>query len=366
MPRDLQNVLDALVDGVIVLGERGEVERMNVEACRILETSAEATAGRPIESLVGADHRVAVLARVVLESGRGSIEDEVSLRRRGGVELAIDVAASPAFENDGSKRRQRGVVVVLRDRTIRNSLSDLVAQREELTSYGHIAAGIAHELKNPLGGIRGAAELVALRAEDDTSKRSADLIVREVDRITTLVDDLMVFARGDQLRLEPTNLHQILDGVLDLLALDPLGASTDARRRYDPSIPDLLADGDRLTQVFLNLARNALQAMQENPADEPCQLTVRTGMSLEQRLAGSDGQQLPTVEVLIEDTGPGIEPGILDRLTTPFFTTRPRGTGLGLAVAQHWVTRHGGALNVRSTPGSGTSVRVALPLRRKQ
>ena len=110
-----------------------------------------------------------------------------------------------------------GVVIVLRDRTIGNSLREEVSQREKLASYGHIAAGIAHEVKNPLGGIRGAAELLQLRAKDDRTQRTTELIVREVDRITSLVDELMVFARGETLASGPLNLHQLLDQVLELV-----------------------------------------------------------------------------------------------------------------------------------------------------
>jgi two-component system nitrogen regulation sensor histidine kinase GlnL len=133
-------------------------------------------------------------------------------------------------------------------------------------------------------------------------------------------------------------------------------------RRFDPSIPELLADPDRLTQIFLNLARNALQAM----APDGGTLTISTRMLLDQRLAVEDGARLASVAVEFHDTGGGIPAGLLEQVRTPFFTTRTEGTGLGLAVAEYWTARHGGMLSIESMPSEGTTVSVRLPLRRKR
>ncbi len=357
MGRDLQGVLDALLDGVVVVDRAGRVELLNAEASRILETSAKATSGQPLERVIGADHPVVVLTRAVLDEGRPSIRDEFAIKRRFAEDAVVDAAASPLFEGDGPPS---GVVLVLRDRTIQNALRDLVSERERLDSFGQMAAGIAHEVKNPLGGIRGAGEILASRASDAKTRDAAELIVREVDRIASLVDDLMVFARGEELRLDPVNIHRVLHDVLDVLATDPVASGAQLERRFDPSIPEFLADADRLTQVFLNLARNGLQAMAEAGGT----LVITTRMTLDHRLSTPSEGQLSTVVVEIADDGPGIEPETLGKLSTPFFTTRRGGTGLGLAVSRHWVTRHGGTLRIDSQPGEGTRVRVALPLRR--
>jgi len=234
-----------------------------------------------------------------------------------------------------------------------------VTQQEKLTSYGHIAAGIAHEVKNPLSGIRGAAELLEARAEDDRARQTAGLIVREVDRISALVDELMVFAKGEELNRELTNLHRVLDGVIELLAVDRMSQNVAVERVYDPSIPELMCDGRRLTQLFLNLGRNALQAL----APKGGSLVVRTRVSVDHRLPGTDGRPLPAVVIEFVDDGPGISPEDLNRLATPFFTTKPQGTGLGLAVARHWAAQHGGTLDIQSSLGRGTTARVSLPLR---
>jgi two-component system nitrogen regulation sensor histidine kinase GlnL len=356
MALDPRAVLDAVPDGVVVLDDAGRVELSNAEACRILGTSAEASLGQPLAKLVGPRHPIPLLARRVLETGRGAAWSELAVAQRFGGELTVDASASPLLD---AKSQRSGVVLVLRDRTIQRSLQQLVSEQEALEGFGRIAAGVAHEVRNPLGGIRGAAEILASRASDAKTLDAAEMIVREVDRIATLVDDLMIFSRGDDLRLAPVNIHFVLDGVLDLLAMDPLGARMRVERRFDPSIPELLADSDRLTQVFLNLARNALQAMKKGG-----ELTITTRMSLDRHLLPATGGHAPTLLVEVKDDGPGIAPAQLERLATPFFTTRPGGTGLGLTVARHWVARHGGRLWIESAPGEGTCVRVALPLRR--
>ena len=358
MSQQLQSILEAVVDGIIVLDAAGRIELMNSGACRILRTSAESMLGASMEKLLGRDHAIATLARSVRQSGRSAVEDEIAIDQPPpGESLVADVAASPRLEPTGEVA---GVVVTLRDATIRTSLSEAHSQHEQLTSFGHTAAGIAHELKNPLGGIRGAAELLEAWAGEERALKTARLIVREVDRITALVDELMVFARGEEPELAPLNLHKVLDDVLDLLAMDPLCEGVEVRRAYDPSIPELVGDEKRLSQVFLNLARNALQAME----DRRGRLTMGTRVSLDHHLPGQSGRRPPTVVVTVSDTGPGIPQAVLDKLATPFFTTRSRGTGLGLAVSRHWVSRHGGTLTIASRIGEGTEVRVALPLRR--
>jgi two-component system nitrogen regulation sensor histidine kinase GlnL len=251
-------------------------------------------------------------------------------------------------------------VVLLRDRTIGTALREAESERARGAALGKMAAGIAHEVKNPLAGIRGAAELLGVRAGSERARETAALIVREVDRIAALLDDFMIFARPDALRLSSVNLHRVLDDVLDLLATDPLGAKVRVERAFDPSIPEVLADGDRLIQVFLNLARNALAAMEGRPGT----LTIATRLRLDHRIDVGGGERVPGISVEVRDSGCGIPEALRQQIMTPFFTTKPNGTGLGLALSRHFVALHGGALHIESREGEGTTVRVTLPLRR--
>jgi two-component system nitrogen regulation sensor histidine kinase GlnL len=355
--RDFKGVLDALLDGILLIDELGCVEEVNAEACRIFGLSAENIRGALIDRLADPQGTIVKLARRVIETGQPFVEDEVEFERRTGPNLIIDVSVSPLFDTEGDNELD-GAVVMIRDRTIANSLREIVSQQEQLASYGLLAAGIAHEVKNPLGGIRGAAELIGRWSEDDRANRAASLIVDEVDRIAELVEKFMVFAKDDELSLAPMNLHQVLDSVIELARLDSLSDGMLIERVYDPSIPDMVADADRLRQVFLNLVRNAMQAMSSGSG----RLQIETRMTLDERLAGQDLASIPTVQVIFSDNGCGIPPEILDRLATPFFTTRKKGTGLGLAVSRHWVTQHRGTLSISSSPEGGAAIRVNLPL----
>jgi len=350
----LDAILGSLRVGVLAVDVDGRVELQNPEASRILGLSGVATLGRPLVESLGAQHPAVMVLETALDDRREVAEHGCRLRdRMGGRSLVVDLTASPV----GAGRETRGAVLSLADRTIGLELEDLLGQRARSELFAQLAAGIAHELRNPLGGIRGAAEILASRTSDEKSRDAAALIVREVDRIRSLVDDLLVFHQRDALRLAPLNIHRVLDEVLQLLSMDPLATGVKLERSFDPSIPDLRADADRLTQVFLNLGRNALQALEGEGT-----LLIETRMALDQRLPSQRGSSLPTVAITVADDGPGIEPELFEQLSTPFFTTRVGGTGLGLAVSRHWVARHGGALRLESEPGSGTRARVFLPI----
>ncbi|MDG2050651.1 MAG: histidine kinase dimerization/phospho-acceptor domain-containing protein, partial [Myxococcota bacterium] len=190
---ELQRILDAVLDGLIVVCPEGVIRRINDEACRVLESSPETCLDRPLADLAGLNHPIVHLTQQVRENRQPVIRDEVPLVRRFGSNVELEVSISPLSEEDSADGTS--VVIVLRDRTIGNRLRQDATQLDQMASYGQIATGIAHEVKNPLGGIRGAAELLELRAEDDRTRRTSRVIVREVDRITGLVEELMVFAR---------------------------------------------------------------------------------------------------------------------------------------------------------------------------
>jgi len=361
--RDLGGVLDAVLAAIVVVDRSLTIEFVNSAACRMLESSQESLEGMALEQLHGPAHPALRLAREVLASARAASQSEVPIERRFEDALEVDLSVSPLFDTEGDDEPS-GVVLVMRDRTLQKDREEWADERERFDAFGQIAAGIAHEVKNPLGGIRGAAEIIGSRSGDHKTKSAADLVVREVDRITSLVDGLMVFTHGGDLAFESFNIHRVLDDVLTLLDHDPLGDEADVLRLYDPSIPDLTGDPRRLTQVFLNLTRNALQAMHEDSesADRQKTLTITTRMTLDYRLSTPGHSSLPTVLISISDTGPGIPDDVQGQLGTPFFTTRDGGTGLGLAVSKQWVARHGGVLRIESALGEGTTVRVALPV----
>jgi two-component system nitrogen regulation sensor histidine kinase GlnL len=346
-------VLDSLPVGIVALDRRGCVDLQNGEASRILGLSGDATHGRPLGELLGAEHPAVVLLEQVRKSGREVAQRSCMFPERlGRRALRVDLTASPVVHDDADD----GIVLTLRDRSIEEQLEALAAQRASDELFQHLAAGIAHEIRNPLSGIRGAAELLEGKLSDPSLVRYPQLVKSETDRIRRLLDDFAQLTRGRELALTPGNLHRILDQILELQASTAAFAGITIEREYDPSIPEMRLDPDRTTQIFLNLVRNAVQAMKGNG-----RLTVRTRVEALFHLS-EQGARQRLVRVDVEDTGPGIPETDLPHIFTPFFTTKTNGTGLGLAIVQHWVVRHGGRISATRAHAGGARLRVLLPV----
>jgi signal transduction histidine kinase len=233
-----------------------------------------------------------------------------------------------------------------------------LTRAERLASLGELAASVAHEIKNPLAGIAGA---VRILAEDmpasDSRKEIMGEILAQIRRLDGTVRDLLTFARPGGPVLSPCALHQVLDRVLLVLAEDPSAANVRVVREYQPDLPSVSADGKLLEQVFFNLLLNAIQAIGGQGT-----ITLRTARG-EAGATWTDGASLgPHIEVRVIDTGPGMQAHLLREIFTPFFTTKPRGIGLGLAITRRIVEDHGGRISGENLPGQGAMFRICLPL----
>ncbi len=362
---DLKRVFEAMIDGVIVVNARGEIDRINGAARRILGLRGALAPGSGIDALPHAERFADALRRTLAEQTSTVIHDlDLEVGPGGGLFESEEKGATVVHVETvpilGANAELEGAALVLRDTTIGVSLREARDAQQQDQLFGQMAAGIAHEVKNPLGGIRGAAELLARHSDDKRSLRRAELIIGEVDRITTLIDDFMVFTH-DRLRLDSINVHRVLDDVLHVAEHDRLAEGIRFERHFDPSIPELEADGDRLRQAFLNLVRNALDAM----AEDGGRLRVSTRLRLDHRLELDQDARGPSVIIDVEDEGRGIAAEHRDQIGTPFFTTKPEGTGLGLAICRHFIAKHGGSLQLSPREPRGTRARVALPLRRR-
>jgi two-component system nitrogen regulation sensor histidine kinase GlnL len=247
------------------------------------------------------------------------------------------------------------VVLVLRDLSRVRDLEEQVRRADRLAGLGVLAAGVAHEVRNPLVGIRAAAQLLEKEQDFPSNLREfTAMIIRQVDRLNRIVDDLLAFAGTRELRREPCNVNQILEEALRLEEAMLQAGRIAVVRRYDPEVPVVAGDPDRLLQVFLNLVRNGAEAM----ADTGGELTVRTRF---ERVSPQVGGQAAAV-LEVADRGPGIAPEAERQLFNPFFTTKASGTGLGLPISVRIVEEHGGTIEVQSRSGGGTTFRVLLPL----
>ena len=225
-----------------------------------------------------------------------------------------------------------------------------LVQSEKLASIGEMAAAVAHGLRNPLASLRAAAQLVRRHPDSPTAGEHLDAIVQEVDRLDRRISHLLSFSRPAPYRPMPERVDRLVDNLLPTLAEPMRDRAVELRVELPPDLPEIRVDPMQVEQALLELASNALDAM---PAGGRLRVGARASNG------GPDGGE---VIVEITDTGMGIPAHVLPSVCEPFFTTRQEGTGLGLAIAKRYIEQNGGRLEIESTPGSGTTVRVALPV----
>jgi len=287
----------------------------------------------------------------------------------------------------GVRRLDSGATcAVLRDLTQAQRLQRELRLRERLATVGELAAGVAHEIRNPLAGISSAAQVLLTRFEPrDDRQKFCRVIIEQVDRLDHTVTSLLKFARPPEPQLRPGRIEDVIERVLGLEAERFAEARISVERRFAPRVPVLYLDPGLLEQVLLNLVINAVQAM---PGGGTLTLEVglasrrprpaersrgRRSADLDRAAAGSgpraggdeSPRPVPVVRVRVIDTGQGIPKEVLPRLFDPFFTTKASGTGLGLSISQSIVQEHGGTISIASREGRGTTVVVELPLEKR-
>jgi two-component system nitrogen regulation sensor histidine kinase GlnL len=273
---------------------------------------------------------------------------------RNGGERIVDIHVAPLPEYPGH------VVVMLQERTIADKMDRQLTHRGAARSVTALASMLAHEIKNPLSGIRGAAQLLELNASDD-DRSLTRLITDEADRIVKLVDRMEVFSDERPIEREPVNIHAVLEHVRTLASS---GFARHVRfvEEYDPSLPPVLANRDQLVQVFLNLVKNASEAIGETSDGEILLTTAfRPGVRL--TVPGTTTRVSLPLEFCVRDNGPGVPEDLMPHLFDPFVTTKPTGTGLGLALVAKIVGDHGGIIECDSQPRR-TTFRVLMPMYR--
>jgi two-component system, NtrC family, sensor histidine kinase AtoS len=259
-------------------------------------------------------------------------------RRRDGTVFPLHLSVGEMTAN--GERRFTGIV---HDRTARTLMERQLAEQTALARLGEMAAVVAHEVKNPLAGIRGAIQVIGDRLPADNRDRPMlGAIVARIDALSEMMRDLLLFARPPKPELQPVDVGRIAASTAELLGQDPALAGVDVR--IDGTSPPLLADARLLQAVFVNLMVNAAQAMDGRG-------TLRVS------IADHDGR----CRIAFADEGPGIPAGVLGQIFTPFFTTKARGSGLGLPTSRRPVEAHGGTIDVECPPTGGARVIVSLP-----
>jgi len=338
---DAEQWLEALPAPVIGIDAGERIRFANAAAAELLAGVGRGLLGRRLDEIFGPDAPLAALARRALGGSAGVAENDVALVGPGFALGRATVAAGPVGEN--------GYIALVLGRPPRVRAAPAAA--------GHSAARtLAHEVRNPLAGIRAAAQLIS-RSEDAESAALARLICDEVDRIHRLTERIDPLGAVEPPRFELFNIHEALERVRKLIGSG--APEVMIRERYDPSLPRVRGDMDQLIQAFLNIAKNAAEAVAGNPDGEIAFITAyRPGVKFRSAASGAARAQL---EVQIVDNGPGLHPDVADRLFEAFATTKANGMGLGLTVAADIVARHDGRIEVDSTP-SRTAFKVLLPI----
>lgn len=347
---DPDRILDGLSTSVLIVDQAQALLYLNVAAETLFGVSRNQVRGRALaELLIDATALSSVIDRA-LEAWRPISRRELALRPiYGDTELIVDCNVSP-YEEAGTAA---AALIEITDGTQHQRITRENALLTQIGGSRAMIRQLAHEIKNPLGGLRGAAQLLERQLADAAMREYTSVIISEADRLATLVDTLL--GPGHHPRKESVNIHELLQHVGHLLAADaPPNVSVE--RDYDPSLPPLLLDRHQIIQAMLNLGRNAMQAITQNRSGG--KITLRTRVLTNENIGTHRYRLVACVQ--FEDDGPGVPEHLRDTLFYPLVTGRPDGTGLGLAVAQDLVSRHDGLIEFESRPGR-TTFTILLP-----
>lgn len=344
-----QAILDNMATAAILLDDQLDIIYSNSAAESLLAACGNHVIPRSLERLFGHNSTALQGFRNLLKTGHPFTQREFHLE---GAHLTVDYTVNPIFF--APQQMMILLEIVLLDRALRMS-------REEMLISTHMATrmlikGVAHEVKNPLGGIRGAAQLLARQLEQAQLRDYTDVIIAETDRLRALVDRMLHPHQPPKIRR--CNIHRIVEHVLQIVQAQ-YTPTIRISRDYDVSLPEFNGDADQLIQAFLNIIGNAAQALQENPTQQqPC-IALQTRV-LRKLMIGGKYHRLATC-VRVQDNGPGIPDHLLSSIFLPMISGRPTGTGLGLSIAQAILNQHDGLIEFESHPGK-TEFFIFIPL----
>jgi len=354
-----QNIFYSLIDGVLLISPSLTIQESNLTIEDMFHRSRDSFMNRSLEELFPRQPHVIDKVRKVLVTGACYHDVEAEgTRNIPSSRFPANLTLSPYLGTDDSIQ---GVVMLIKNMTLIRELEERQRPTDHLNNMGEVAMGMAHEIRNPLGGIRGSAQLLREEIKNKAHREYLDIVVSEVDRIDRMVKRMMDLTRPVDLKLKSTNIHKVLEEIL-VLEKDTLTRKNGRFEQiYDPSLPLIEADEDPLKQVFLNLIKNAIEASRTGGR---IQVITRVSSGYAVRSASSrTPQQNIVVEII--DSGEGMDEENQKKLFTPFYTTKKKGSGLGLPISLKIVKDHNGKIKITSEKGLGTTVQVFLPIKQK-
>ncbi len=335
-----ENVVESMADGLISVNRERKIVTLNRKAAEFFGAKEGDLKNKEISKVLGID------IDHLLKEQAGVLRDwELKVSDKKGSAIPLSLSAAPLKdEND----REMGSVLLLRDLREIRDLQERVRRSERLASLGRLAAGVAHEVRNPLSSIRGFAQFFQNRFKGQEKEQEyAAVMVREVDRLNRVITELLDFARPKEPHRELHGAGEILEQTLKVLESELAKKNITVEKNLAASLPPILVDRDQLSQALLNLLLNALESME---GAGKVRISVESG--------GAE-----VVAISISDTGRGIPKEELERVFEPFFSTKRKGTGLGLAVVHQIIESHKGEIQVETREGEGTTFRITLPIR---
>jgi two-component system nitrogen regulation sensor histidine kinase GlnL len=348
MPKSLpQQLLENLNTAVLLVDGNLMLSAINPAGEMLFETGSRQATGQPLTHLLPHNQALIEAMHQTLVSGHPFTEHGLRLGVPVNRWITVDCTVTPVLRADGDGELILEINPI--DRLLRLAREE--SRHDQHAASRAVIRGLAHEIKNPLGGLRGAAQLLERELPSESLKEYTRIIIHEADRLRNLVDRMV--GPNTPLRKKPMNIHRVMDHVRSLI-LAEVPAGIHLERDYDPSLPEFPADAEQLTQAVLNIARNAVQALNQEG-------TIEFRTRIERQFTIGQRRHRLVVRAEIEDNGPGIPEELREHIFYPMVTSKSNGTGLGLSIAQDIVDQHGGIIECSSRPGR-TIFRIYLPL----
>ncbi len=339
------NVIESMASGLISVDSDSRIVRVNSHARDLFGLGERDVRGVPIGDVIRfEDGDVRSEIEAVVSGGAGPVEAEIGVETGDG-RVPVEVRASILRDEVGERS---GAVLLFQDLREIEALKEEVERERHLAALGRLAAGVAHEVRNPLSSLKGFAQFLKSKFNPGSKEeRYSDIMIEEVERLDRVVQELLDFAKPVIAERKASDVNSIVDDALSLVAEDAAFRHVEIISDLGEGLPEVMVDAQQLRQVLLNVLLNGIEAMRDGG-----RLTVRTRMR---------SGESPPVAIEVSDTGVGMSEDEMDKLFEPFYTTKPEGTGLGLTIVSRLIEQNRGRLSVQSARGEGTTFMISLP-----